>query len=182
MARTFTYTQTKTFARVDLLKMQIRIALRRTTNIQQEALRRLEMGVGNYWIRRFLVYGLDSQNLCRAQLTLEINWNEYHTQLSVGRAMITIDGRWVDDTAIEVEEAVNLFNSFVASEGLKTHWRVQYADWVYADEAMHQRVQSELNLTKAASVTWAGEKHGGSYQVPEIPEFSVGCYLVFDQN
>ena len=180
MAKTFTYAQTKTFARIDLLKMQIRIALRRTAGVSDDTLRRLELGIENHWIRRILVYGIGNEGLCRAELVLEIDWHEHEAQLSVGRATVTIDQRWTNDTAIEVEEVITFFNAFVGSHSLATHTRIQYPDWVYKDEAMHRHVQTTLGFVKAEPVKWAGQGEGGVYQVPELPEFSVGCHVVFD--
>src|SRR5438876_643879 len=106
--------------------------LRRTTNISQETLQTLIIGVDRRWIASFLVYGFDHSNLCRAELTFEIDWDEYQLHMSRGKTTVTIDQRWENDTAIEVDEVIRLFNEFVETCRLRTEWMVRYPSWIHA--------------------------------------------------
>ena len=129
MARTFSYTSTKTFARIDLLSTQIRIALRRTTDISPSTLEQIELGVKKQWIQMVNLYRFDNKNLCRAEVILEIDWDEHKLQLSKGKATVLRDvDKWTGDTAIELDEAIMLFNQFVADESLRTKWTVTYTN------------------------------------------------------
>src|SRR5258708_5140827 len=110
MTSASTFSRTKTYTRIALLKEQVRIMLRRTTNISPDWLRKLEIGIDNQWIQTFLVYAFDSRRLCRAELIFEIDWDEYTFQMSHSKTIVNIDQRWVDDTAIEVDEVIILFN------------------------------------------------------------------------
>jgi len=177
MTSAYTYTRTKTYARIVLLKEQVRTILRRTTQISQETLHRLMIGVDNHWIANFLVYGFDQKNLCRAELVFEIDWDEFQLQISHGRTTVTIDQRWENDTAIEVDEVIRLFNEFSQECNLRTEWMVRYRSWVYSDSNKLQEVQRVLGLTTAPKIRWAGMRQGTSHQIPELPEARVGCYI-----
>lgn len=180
MTSTYTYSKTRTYARIALLKEQIRRMLRRTTNISQDSLSRLEIGIDKQWISTFLVYAFDNRKLCRAELIFEIDWDEYKLQMSRGKTTVSIDERWIDNTAIEVDEVIILFNDFVRTYSLRTEWMVTYPSWIYKNELKLQEVRRSLGLSPAETIKWAGQKHGTSHQIPELPEARVGCYLADD--
>lgn len=174
MTTTSTHTATRTFTRVELLKTQVRIALRRTTRISPETLAvTFDRGVDMRWISDIIIYAVDDRNRCRAQLLLEFDWDEYDLQLSRGKATVVIDGsKWQNDTAIELDEVLSLFNKYVTSYSLRTKWQVHkagnlsYQDWL-----------RELHLVQAEEVKW---QNGWSSPIPELPELRVGCYLAED--
>lgn len=170
---TFTRTATKTFTRVELIKTQVRIALRRTTNISPEILKNtFDKGVDNHWINKITIYGVDQENCCRAQLILEIDWDEYNLQLAHGKATVAIDERWNDDFAIELDEVIALFNRYVSEYSLTTKWQTSHPDGLMLDEVLQQ-----LGLVAAEPIEW---EHGWSTVIPEIPELRIGCYLAED--
>lgn len=173
MARTFAVTKTITVARLELLKMQVRIALRRSANADQKGLDAVDKGLDKKWIKRVTVYGFDSQKLCRAQLDLEIDWNEHTVQLSRGKAQVTIDGRWPDNTAIEIYEAINVFNWCVETNKLHTEWVISYAPHLNRDE-----INRILGFKPAPPVRWAGKATGTEMDIPELPEVRVGLYAL----
>ena len=154
MASTVTNTRTvtKTFARITLLTMQCRAALRQTTDIDDVALERLMEGVEKQWLRKFSIYALDRERLCRAELTLEIDWDKYNFQISIGKATISIDEKWKDNTAIEVDEAVRAFKNFVREFSLSTKWVVWYTDNICDDPKKLKEVRKRLGLVSAKSV------------------------------
>lgn len=177
----FTVTSAKTFARVVLLKMQLRAALRRTTNISEERLTSLMKGVSKKMIRNFSIYGFDSTGLCRAELILDIDWGEHDLQVTVGKATVAIDeDKWRDGTAIEVDEAVAAFQDFVEEQNLRTEWRSRMSREISKDEQKYQAALSELGLTTAEPVKWAGKKQGVQMTIDELPELHVGLYLSED--
>lgn len=173
MAKTITYTGTKTFTRVELLKLQVHIALRKTTNITDEILARtVDKGIDKQLLSKITVYGVDDQNICRAQLILEIDWDEHNRQIMHGKATVTIDSRWTDDTAIELDETIKIFNSYVESNSLKVKW--QYSHPQEVDLAV---VCRELGVVKAETIKL---KPIWEKKIPELPELCVGLFLPDD--
>ena len=173
----FTFTSTSTFTRTELIEVQVRAALRRTTDISAETLDRLMGGIENRWVEKFLVYGFDSRSICRAELELQIDWGEYGAQISAGRTKVTIDQRWADNTAIEVDEVIHMFNRCVKGESLRTEWRVFFTPDVYRNEALLRRVQEALGVRTAPPVTWAGQRIGKILGIEELPEVKIGLYM-----
>ena len=173
-----TTTRTYTFTRTELIRMQISVALRRTTFISEDKLNQVLKGIDNKWIKEFSVYAFDENNLCRAQLALRIDWQRHTAELKMGHKDVAIDRRWENNTAIELDESIKLFNSYVNSDSLWTEWRVLYTDEVYNDTALYQHVQQVLGLVSLGPIRWAGEREGHEYEVPELSEMKIGCFIV----
>lgn len=172
MVSTFTRTATRTYTRIGLLKMQIRIALRRTTGECDNTLNRvIDKGLDHQWIGRVLIYAVDKSCMCRAQLTLDIDWDEHKLQLSRGHVSVSIDERWKDDTAIELDEIIALFNRYVEEYGLDTKWACYKA--TSAKISMEEYLK-ELGLVYGKPIQW---ERGWSSPIPELPELRVGCHL-----
>jgi len=166
-----THTATATFARLELIKMQVRIALLRTTDISASALSGVEKAIDNKWINKITTYVVDSQGYCHAQLLLEIDWDEHNLQLSKGRAIVSIDEKWIDNTAIEVDEAIQIFNRFVSAKGLTT--KHQYS----ITSAGKGKTHKELGRTDADPIKSKEKPQGLWYSIPELSELRIGFYL-----
>jgi hypothetical protein len=166
-----------------LLKLQFRSALQRTTSISGDTLSRLEYGIEKQMISKITVYAFDRSNLCRAQLVLEVDWDEYTQQLSQGRALVSIDERkWANNTAMEVNEAANLFSEFVDAYTLRTKWQASHPTWVTSNNTTFASVLRDLGLVLAEPVEWAdGTVVGHPLRIPELPEFRVGLYMVDEE-
>lgn len=165
-----TFTVTSTMVRLEVIKTQIKVALRRTTVINAGNLAFIEKLLDNKCAQSFSIYGMDYQNLCRAQLSLEIDWNEYDFQLSQGRARISIDERWTDNTAIEVDEAIKLFMKFVDAKSLKTEWGYSLCAWA---DNVAKRVELGITPSGYKSVQWSPDGEWVT-EIPELPELRVG--------
>lgn len=174
MTTTYTYTATRTYTRIELLKTQVHIALRRTTTISPETLANtFDRGLDKHWISKIVIYAVDNQNRCKAQLILEIDWDEYNLQMSRGKITVVVDGnKWKDDTAIELDEVISLFNRYVATYPLTTKWQVYQAG-----SLSYESWLKELGLVKGADIKW---ERGWSSPIPELSELRVGCYLAED--
>jgi len=172
---TYATSGTFTYARIDLLKMQIRKALRRATggSISEQSLQRVETGIDLFYIARVSVYGYNIQHLVVSELCLEIDWKEYNNQVSKGRVSVTIDDRWRDHTSIDVDEAVRLFVKYVEANRLATEWLVYYGKGVNTDDANRR-----LGFHTAPLPKWAANAVSSFSTVPEIPEFSVGVRMI----
>jgi hypothetical protein len=176
MVSTSTQTATKTFARLELIKSQIRIAIRRTTDMSLETLKNtFDKGIDNRWIDKITIYGLDDKKCCRAQLIIEIDWDEYNLQMAKGKAIVSIDGKkWQDDTAIELDELINVFNMYVSEYSLKTWCNVSYPSSLDGKEVMKQ-----LNLVDGEELKWS-DCSKRLNKIPELQELRIGCYLAED--
>lgn len=178
MARTVTYTKSITCTRIDVIKSQVKIALVRTTELSDSTIKNCILeGIERKWISEVSVYGLDSSNLCKAQLIMEIDWEHHDLQIANGKAtvVITEDGRtWKDNTAAELREAIILFMDYAKANNLKAKCHTRYAPGVNREEA--NRV---LGMVDAEPIKW-GAQHNGflDFYIPEIRELRVGFYCV----
>jgi hypothetical protein len=177
MASTFTQTAAKTFTRIELIKTQVRIALRRTTDISATTLKEtFDKGLDNRWISKITIFGMDNKNCCRAQLVLDIDWDEHDLQLAKGKATVAIDGKWKNDTAVELDEIIELFNEYVSHYSLKTMYQTNHpTNNVNADNVKIElsEVMRQLNLVPAEPVQWSHTQ----FKVSQLSELRVGCYL-----
>ena len=155
----------------------MRITLRRVTSVSSQTLESLEELMAEGYLKSITIYGVDSKNLCRAQLQLKFDWDEYQLQVEAGKATVAIDEKWKDDTAIEVDEAILLFNRFVKSQSLTTE-----CQWYYTSSANRNELNRKYGFTTASPLKWAGKSQGIEYQIEELPELRVGCYLLEDDE
>jgi hypothetical protein len=169
-----TYAVSRAIQRIDLIIMQYRIALRRSVrSIDATTLSKIELGLRNGWIKTLHIYALDGHEMCHAELTLSVDWNEYSRQISQGRVTVAIDERWENDTAIEVDEVVNIFGSFVTTYSLRTEWSVSYTDEIYANPRRKAEVEQQLGFVDMQPVKWAGDTSRSDVTVPELNELRV---------
>ena len=168
--------KTKTYPRLQLINMQIRIALRRSTKVQESSLQSIEKGIMNKWINRVDIYGIDINGLCRSQLTIDIDWDEHGVQIKKGNVSITFDESWIDDTAIEIDEAIQWFNKYNKSKKLTTKWTVSYCYNYDADS-----INKQLGFCRPNPIQWAtGNTDPELLQINEIPELKVGLKYIND--
>ena len=113
MAVTTSRTITRTFARSELIKWQILPALRRTVTLREEIKWRIAQALDRHWIKAVHIYALNADGQCSGELCLEIDWKEYQIQVYRGKGVVTIDENWVERTALEVDEAISVFNEWV---------------------------------------------------------------------
>lgn len=174
MAATNTYTTTKT--RIELIQIQIEVALRQTANPSESVIDAIEKGIENQWISQVNIYAFDDQKLCRGQLIFEIDWNTHNALMSDGKAKIALDPRyWKEDNnlAMEVHAAVKMFNKFVDRNNFNAKWSVNYCTSV--DIAY---VRRELGFKAADPIKWATDNRSSlNYTLQELSEFKVGIYL-----
>ena len=166
--------QTITVPRIQLINTQIRVALRRTSNINESSLRSIEKGILNKWINRIDIYGFDKKNYCRAQLSLEIDWNEHGLQISKGKVSVTLDESWNDNTSVEIDEAVRIFNRFLNDYRLSSKWTV-----TYRPELNRNNINAQLGFSQANPIKWVqGKNLPHTMSINELPELKVGFKFV----
>lgn len=167
---------TRVFQRMDLIVLQFKIAFRRCVpGVASARLAQLETGLTQGLIRRVHIYGLDSQEMCYAELILSVDWREYDRQIAQGRVTVTIDERWDNNTAIEIDELVLAFTSFVNQRGLSINWAWGLSDEVLADSQRYSQVCNQLNLDERTyDPKRAPNQAHLDVTVPELPEFGIG--------
>jgi hypothetical protein len=172
MAVTRTQTATKTFTRVSLIKMQVDRVMTRA-GLSAGSAEKILHGIEKRWIAHVFLYGLDGAGLCHCELFMRIDWQRNQIHIAAGRDQVTIDSRWRDDVAVEVEKAMMLFEEYVAEKQLKVVVHTRYG--VGVDRQLANR---ELGFVNATDVKWAGGTVGSSMTVPEVDEFTVGINLL----
>ena len=167
-----TATTTKTFTRIDLLKLQVVIALRRA-RIDSGTVNKIRNGVEKGWIEKIVVYGIDANDLAWCQLTMTIDWSQHKLHLTAGRISVSIDDRWKNDTAIEVDETLGLFEQYTQAKGLTSKVFVWYPNHVERES-----VQRALGFVTASPMNWAGQLQGTAMKIPELDELAIGFDMV----
>jgi hypothetical protein len=163
--------------RLVFLKVQLRYALRETCNIDESTLNRLMTGVDEPWVKTFHIYAFDSRKLCRAQLEMDIDWNEHNRQLSIGKTTVALDSKWSNNVLIEVEEMTKAFNAFVKHHNLKTEWKVTYTSQVHNDSELLRRARATVGTAPSEKIIWAGASASMNMSNSDFPDLKVGLFL-----
>jgi hypothetical protein len=180
MASTKTYTATVT--RMGAIVMEIRMALRRTTDISNQWLSAIVKGVKNQWIEKISIYALDDQKLCLGELIVSIDWNLYDSLMSTGKVTIALDpkhfGKYENQpVSIELDEAVILFREFITDHNLKTIYQVSYPSNFNSEKI--KEVRKELGFVPAEKVKWSeGQSTSKKLGVEKLPELHIGLHLL----
>lgn len=152
-----------TYSRINLIKSQVRIALRRTTNLDDYTIENCILSeIEGQGISEVNVYGLDYFNRCEAQLIMKIDWDRYKINMDNGKAtvVITEDGqKWRDNTAVELKEAIKLFIDYTNANSLKAECHTSYAPG-------------------AEPIQWNAKARGFDCYIQEVEELRVGFYCV----
>jgi len=173
-----TYTSTQTYTRILFLQKQIREVLREATQISDFTLERLLQAVEKKWIRQIDVYAFNYSNLCQAQLKMEIDWNEYDNQMSIGKLTIAVDTRWKNDLLPQTDASIWAFNAYVGQYSLRTEWRITYSNWVHANSSKLSEARQFLGTSPGEPIKWSGKTIDDYVKNIDFPEFGIGLYLV----
>ena len=174
MAFTRTVTVSKAFSRNDLLRLQVTIGLRRA-KVEQGTIDKLRTAVARHWVEKIVVYGVDTSERAWCSLTMSIDWGRHELHLAAGRTTVSIDERWGNDTAVELDETLLLFEEFVAARKLTPRVHV----W-YTKGTDHNAIRTALGFVTAKPMGWAGYARGVVVGIPEIDEMSIGFDMVPD--
>lgn len=173
-----TRTSTSTFTRIELLTLQMKIALKKTLNISEESFDRyVRQGLRLKLIGSITIYAIQADGRCRAQLRLKIDWERHRLHIEEGRERLPMDRRWQNQAAPELQEYVEGFVNFVAEHDLTTKWTIGFApgaDYDYACRTLG------LDRGSAGVPRWAGRAEGFTWDATGLDELKIGCYFVFD--
>lgn len=176
-----TYTSTQTYTRILFLQKQIREVLLETTQISDYKLGRLLQAVERKWICQVDIYAFNYNNLCQAQLKMEINWKEYDNQISIGKLTIAVDTRWKNDLLPQTDASIWAFNAYVNQYNLRTDWRITYASWVHNSPSELSEARQFLGTSPGKPIKWSGKTIDDYVVNRDFPEFGIGLYFVDDE-
>jgi hypothetical protein len=171
MPITLTHTATRTFTRIDLMKLQIERVLYRC-RIDETSTRQILAAIDQKWIAEISLYGMDTTGECHAELYMSIDWARNELHIAAGRNTVGVDDRWRDGIAIEVEKTLALFEDVCAERDLKVIFHTRYRSGVDSIAA-----NEHLGFVAVNPVRWREGKVGSAMSVPELDEFTIGVRL-----
>jgi hypothetical protein len=155
---------------LELIIGQVRTALEKTTYISSDTFFRIEKGIRNQWLYIVSVYGFNGNGLSVIELALEIDWAKFSRARNLSGGVVKVS--WNGDTAIEVDKAIEHFNSFVQKNYLTTEYRVSVSPGL--DEV---EIYRKLGFYPAP-VTWDNNGMGlVREQVEDLAELGIGLYF-----
>ncbi|WP_432141344.1 hypothetical protein [Streptomyces sp. bgisy084] len=153
---------------MDLLEQQVRVALRRA-NVSQVSLDTAVAGVRKKYIVKLQIYATASTGKAIGLLEIRIDWQRHEFHMSMGGDTVKLDSRWENDTAIEIDEALNVFEGFLTRSGVTTLVR-----YVYYPGADIEAIGRELGTRPSKPMAWAGSVIDGSpFRLSLLDEASV---------
>ena len=162
MARTLT--KANTYLRLSLLKLQVRLTLIRVAHLSEEELARtVDQAMDDRTLTKVKIYGMDEQNVCQAGLILTVDWEEHQLQLDNGRKRLSIDSRWRNEMAPEIDEAIRMYSDFVEHEGLRI--------------AVHYNIDGDFEKYGLVSAPAISLAEALKLNVPELSELSIAVFL-----
>ena len=149
MARTITASQT--YARFSLLELQVRSMLREASEIQEDSLRRISMGLADpHYINEIIVRGLYEDGTIGAELRLIIDWRQFAMELKTGGARVNAPSSWQDGVAPSILEGVRTFLLACEEAQLSREFCVRYDP-----RFDRERVNKYLGFVNVQSRSWA---------------------------
>lgn len=173
VAKTATYT--KTYARAELLKMQVQRVLVRSGQNQKQ-ITNLLRGIEYRWIHKISVYGMDANDECHAELFVKIDWSRNALHISAGRDTVQVDAGWEYGIATEIDLALQKFELAISELGLRKIIHFWYKPGVDREKA-----NRELGFSPAKPVRWRNGSVGTKMSIPELDEMTVGINLAADE-
>lgn len=175
MAVTRTVTYTKTYARTELLKLQVQRVLTRSTQ-NKSTITNLLKAIEYRWLHEVSVYGMDGNDKCHAELFVRIDWSKNALHMSSGRDTVQVDAGWEGGVAAEIDSALQTFELVIKELGLRKYIQFRYTPDV--DQDMANR---KLGFSKAKPVQWRSGYVGTTMNIYEIDEMDVGVNLATDE-
>jgi hypothetical protein len=168
MAITRTATYTATYARTELIKLQVERALVRSV-MAPKSVRAVLWGVDQGWISEISVYGVDHNDECHAELFIKIDWSRNALHIAAGRDTIQLDAGWQGGISTEIDLALGKFEMFTRELGLRKIFRVRYSPGVDRDT-----INQKLGFRPGTPIRWHGGAVGTVMSIPELDEVTVG--------
>ena len=104
----------------------MRYLLRLAGGLSEHSMNNIDRILDDKAANTFHVYGFNSSKLCRAQLALSIDWDEYGIQINSGKSYVALDTSVDEGVSIEVVEMVRVFDKFIKTHSLNREFRVAF--------------------------------------------------------
>jgi hypothetical protein len=164
-----TMTRTETFARFDLLELQIRIMLREASDIDAQDLDRISLGLKDpHYIEMIVVQGLFPHGTIGAELRLAIDWRMHKLEMRSGGEMVQVPPSWTNGVAPSIEEGVRTFLSACRQAGLQREWSV-----FYSAGFDFQSVNRYLGFTPSTHRVWERDPQSANLGLGPLGEGSL---------
>lgn len=147
MISTHTNTITKTFNRLNLLKIQFDLVLR-CLNVPKKTLELYQNLIDKRWLKQISFYALDSNNDCQAKIDLVIDWNELDRHIFTVRSLQRGEA-WTNEIVPELKSIVDRFYDFASRNSLSIEHQ-----FCYRDEVDLKRANQELGLECSKKIIW----------------------------
>jgi len=158
-----TFTGTRTWARFDLLALQIKSLLSNAAGASNSSVESVYKGLlPPHYINQVAVRGYFPHNeKLGAELRIYIDWREHTLQIAAGGECIQAPNNWVEGIAPDMKHATDVFVDLCKSARLSTEWVV-----VYSNEFDANKVDKILGFTTAKKRQWQS--------TPEVMNLNMG--------
>jgi len=160
--------------RIECVWTQFKVALRRAAFASPAEVERYEAWVLYRRVSGFRVLALDGYGLCHADLRMTVSWDIHDKEVSIGHTLVATDTRWVDGAAIDVDEAIGMFEKRILRGHMTPKLQVLVDNKAIANPAARRTLMTQLGLVESKPPLWAGPREQRGIIVPELPELFFG--------
>ena len=164
-----TKTETKSYPRLKLLKMQVIITLRKLVDLSDNTRTKIDKALDKQWIKIFKIYGCDSTDKKICELVLSIDW-ERHTLNLEKNSTVVVNKKWKDGVMIELNEAIELFNGIVEESNLTTDYVVIFNEKLNLNR---EQIKKEMGYITAPVIDWKNEPVSCTSRNNQLSEFGI---------
>jgi hypothetical protein len=171
---TQTRTRTSTYARTELLRVNLELVIARLLENAAGLIERiLRPALNQQVIRSLEFFGFDDEHRCHIRLQLNIDWAEHKMQLETS-PQARLDSRWQRGQAPEVRVLLQEFEKVVEERGLRVGAVMRLVpgpkpDWLRG-----------LVRPGRRSPDWVEPPHSTKYSVRGLSELEVALELADD--
>lgn len=171
MARS--YTGTATFARFDLLQLQVIYLLREAGGASSDSIEKIKIGLAEpHYIDTVKVLGIFDDGDLGAEIRLEIDWREHNVAIKAGGSHLQAPNTWTDGVAVSISEVTTTFLNACERVRLQTDWVVCYGRQYDRD-----KVNQLLGFTPADARRWKRDPDQLKFGFGQLTEASVTILL-----
>ena len=159
---------TATYARFDLLKMQVMDFFRKAANPSTSDQSSVSKGLDEKYIEKITVSGLNSSGQKCAELRMCIDWRLHSVSVQAGGGRIQAPSYWTGGFNPSIDDAIGFFQKVCANEGLTRKWLVYYSS-----KSDGSRINSELGLVPSSEAPWVAGPVGGKVRFDPLTEITL---------
>lgn len=143
-------TGVQTFARFEILELQVRSMLREAADVAPDILDRISLGLKDpHYVEVIIVRGLYRHGNIGAEMRLSIDWRQHRLELSSAGSEVQAPTSWLEGIAPSISEGVRTFLIACEAAELSREWIVMYGQQFSADD-----VNRYLGFERAEPRKW----------------------------